>query len=36
MSDFEDGEFDPYVGQDLQSRIANAGSPDELKALLKG
>ena len=36
MSDFEDGEFDPYIGQDLQSRIANAGSPEELKSLLKG
>jgi len=36
MSDFEDGEYDPYVGQDLQSRIANAKSPDELKSLLKG
>jgi hypothetical protein len=36
MSDFEDGEYNPYVGQDLQSRIANASSPEELKSLLKG
>lgn len=36
MSDFDDGDIDPYVGQDLASRIANAGSPEELSNLLKG
>jgi uncharacterized protein YgfB (UPF0149 family) len=36
MSDFDDGDIDPYVGQDLASRIANAGSPEELSQLLKG
>ena len=36
MSDFDDGEVDPYVGQDLASRIANASSPEELSQLLKG
>jgi hypothetical protein len=35
MSDFEDGEYSPYIGQDLQSRIANASSPEELSALLR-
>ena len=35
MSDFDNGDIDPYVGQDLASRIANASSPDELSALLK-
>ena len=36
MSDFDDGSIDPFVGQDLASRIANAGSPEELSNLLKG
>jgi hypothetical protein len=36
MSDFDDGDIDPYVGQDLASRIANAGSPEELSQLLRG
>jgi hypothetical protein len=36
MSDFDDGDIDPYVGQDLASRIANVGSPEELSNLLKG
>lgn len=36
MSDFDDDSVDPYVGQDLASRIANAGSPEELSNLLKG
>ena len=36
MSGFDDGDVDPYVGQDLASRIANAGSPEELSNLLKG
>lgn len=35
MSSLEDGDIDPYVGQDLASRIANAGSPEELSKLLK-
>ena len=36
MSEFDDGTIDPFVGQDLASRIANAGSPEELSNLLKG
>jgi len=36
MSEFDDGSIDPFVGQDLASRIANAGSPEELSNLLKG
>lgn len=36
MSGFDDGEADPYVGQDLASRIKNASSPEELSNLLKG
>lgn len=36
MSGFDDGDVDPYVGQDLASRIANASSPEELSNLLKG
>lgn len=36
ISDFDNGEIDPYVGQDLASRIANASSPEELSNLLKG
>jgi hypothetical protein len=36
MSGFDDGDVDPYVGNDLASRIANAGSPEELSKLLKG
>jgi len=36
MSGFDDGDIDPYVGQDLASRIANASSPEELGNLLKG
>jgi hypothetical protein len=35
MSEFDDGDVDPYVGQDLASRIANATSPEELSNLLK-
>jgi len=35
MSDFDNGDIDPYVGQDLASRIANASSPEELSNLLK-
>jgi len=36
MSDFDNGDIDPYVGQDLASRIANVSSPEELSNLLKG
>ena len=36
MSDFDDGSVDPFVGQDLASRIANATSAEELGNLLKG
>jgi len=36
ISDFYNGYIDPYVGQDLASRIANVGSPEELSNLLKG
>ena len=36
MSEFDDGDIDPYVGQDLGSRIANASSPEELSNLLRG
>ena len=36
MSDFDNGDIDPYVGQDLASRIANASSPEELSNLLRG
>lgn len=36
MSDFDDGSIDPYVGQDLASRISNASSPQELMNLIKG
>lgn len=36
MSSFEDGEVDPYVGQDLQSRVANATSQEELLKIIKG
>jgi len=36
MSEFDDGDVDPYVGQDLASRIANATSAEELGSLLKG
>lgn len=35
MSGFDDGDIDPYVGQDLASRIANASSPEELANLLR-
>lgn len=35
MSSFDDGTVDPYVGQDIASRIANASSPEELSAFLK-
>ena len=35
MSEFDDGTIDPFVGQDLASRIANASSPEELSSLLK-
>jgi hypothetical protein len=36
MSALDDGEIDPYVGQDLQSRIGNAGSKEELMKLIQG
>ena len=36
ISDFDNGDIDPYVGQDLSSRIKNASTPEELSALLKG
>jgi len=36
MAAVSEGDIDPSVGLDLQSRIENAGSPDELMALLKG
>lgn len=36
MSEFDDGDIDPYVGQDLGTRIANASSPEELSNLLRG
>jgi len=35
MSEFDDGDIDPYVGQDLSSRIANATSPEELSIYSK-
>lgn len=36
MSSLDDGEVDPYVGQDLQSRIANVGSKEELLKIIQG
>jgi hypothetical protein len=36
MSALDNGEIDPYVGQDLQSRIGNAGSKEELMKLIQG
>jgi len=36
MSQMEDGSGDAFVGQDLQSRISNASSPEELTNLLRG
>lgn len=36
MSALDDGEVDPYVGQDLQSRIANVGSKEELLKIIQG
>ena len=36
MSALDDGEIDPYVGQDLQSRIGNASSKEELMKLIQG
>jgi len=35
MSDFDNDSIDPFVGQDLASRIANASSPEELGNLLR-
>jgi len=34
MSNFEDGDIDPYLGQDLQSRISNVGSKEELMKII--
>jgi len=36
MSNFEDGDVDPYIGQDLQSRINNVGSKEELMKIIQG
>ena len=36
MSSLDDGNIDPYVGQDLQSRIGNAGTKEELMKLIQG
>ena len=36
MSNFEDGDIDPYLGQDLQSRISNVGSKEELMKIIQG
>jgi hypothetical protein len=36
MSNFEDGDIDPYLGQDLQSRISNVGSKEELLKIIQG
>ena len=35
ISDFENSDIDPNVGQDIASLIANAGSPEELTNFLK-
>jgi len=35
ISDFENGDIDPNVGQDISSLIANASSPEELTNFLK-
>lgn len=36
MSALEEGGVDPDVGSDIASRIANASTPEELAALLRG
>lgn len=36
MAAVSEGDIDPDIGLDLAARIQNAGSPDELMALLKG
>jgi len=36
MSNLEDGDIDPYIGQDLQSRINNVGSKEELMKIIQG
>ena len=36
MAAISEGDIDPDIGLDLAARIENAGSPDELMALLKG
>ena len=36
ISDFEEGGIDPFVGQDLASRIAGATSAEDLTSLLRG
>ena len=35
ISDFENGDIDPSIGQDISSLIANATSPEELTNFLK-
>jgi hypothetical protein len=35
ISDFENGDIDPNVGQDISSLIANASSPEELTNFLR-
>jgi hypothetical protein len=35
ISDFENGDIDPSIGQDISSLIANASSPEELTNFLK-
>jgi len=35
ISDFENGDIDPSVGQDISSLIANASSPEELTNFLR-
>lgn len=36
MANFDDGDIDPYLGQDLQSRISNVSSKEELMKLIQG
>lgn len=36
MSDLEDGSFDPEVGLDIQHRMEQAQTPEELLAMLRG
>ena len=36
MSALDDGEVDPYVGHDLQSRIDNVTSKEELMKIIQG